>query len=65
MDVKTVFLSEKKKKTGLCGCEDPALSAVRPPVNVTFLEMALVLKSLSTAGIHEAMKPHKNIHCLI
>ena len=36
------------KKTGLCGREDSALSAVRPSVDIRFLEMALVLKRLPT-----------------
>ena len=40
------------EKTGLYGCEDPVLSAVRPPVDITFLEMILVLKRLPTPAIN-------------
>ena len=47
-----------KKKTGLCGREDAALSAVRPPVNITFLEMALVLKRLPTPDLERAHLLH-------
>ena len=52
MDVKDPFFGLNRflvEKTGLCGREDQALSAVRPPVNITFLEMAFLLKRLSTS----------------
>ena len=39
------------ENAGLCGREDPALSAVRPPANITFLEMALLLKRLPAPGL--------------
>ena len=54
MDVKPFFGLHQflVEKTGLCGREDPALSAVRPPVNITFLEMTLGLKRLPTPDIH-------------
>ena len=42
------------EKTGLCGREDSALSAVRPPVNTTFLKMALVLKRLPTPILNQS-----------
>ena len=39
VDVKTFsFYRFLVEKAGLCGGEDPALSPVRPPVNITFLE---------------------------
>ena len=39
------------EKTGLCGREDPALCAMLPLVNITFLKMTPVLKRLPTPGL--------------
>ena len=49
--LKNVNVSISKKTTGLCGRKDLALSAVRPPENITFLEMTLVSKRLLTPAL--------------
>ena len=67
-DVKTFsFHQFLVEKAGLCGGKDPALSAVRPPVNTTFLEMALALKRLPTPALMRILvtAPSSRLACFV
>ena len=54
-----IFLSSPiicEKKTVSCGREDPALCAVRPPVNITFLEKAQCVEKVAQSYINPTLQ---------